>query len=199
MKRTLIILGVLLSGMAINAKADSFSFSDQPAGPSTFAASTGPHSVTEGLATFSGGTILTNETSSTFAGNVYATASDLSAASPFTFLDPLTITFSQAVSNLTLVVVNNLADTFVLRDNNGNSISANFGTNVSNGILTLTDTNILSATIGTTDPAWDFALSGGSYTSSSGSPTPTPEPGTLIMLGTGLLGLAGVARKKLLV
>jgi PEP-CTERM motif len=117
----------------------------------------------------------------------------------FTFLNPLTITFSQAVSNLSLVLVNNVADTFVLRDNNGNSISAAFGFNSTNGVLTLNDTNILSATIGAVGSGWDFALSGGSYDASSSSPTPTPEPSTLIMLGTGLLGLAGVARRKLFV
>ena len=31
-----------------------------------------------------------------------------------------------------------------------------------------------------------------------GVPTPTPEPGTLVMLGTGILGLAGTLRRKLL-
>ena len=29
------------------------------------------------------------------------------------------------------------------------------------------------------------------------APTPTPEPGTLLMLGSGVVGLIGVARRKL--
>ena len=185
-------------GIAVNAKADSISFSDQPAGPNMFASSTGPHSVTEGLATFTGGTILTGESFAAVAGNVYATVSNSIVSTPFTFLNPLTITFSQAVSNLSLIVVNNDADTYTLTDNNGNSISAAFGLNGTDGILSLNDTNILSATIGTTSSDWDFALSGGSYNSPN-SPTPTPEPGTLIMLGTGLIALVGIARRKLLV
>ena len=42
--------------------------------------------------------------------------------------------------------------------------------------------------------AWlDGGITGLSYTTST-----TPEPGTLIMLGTGILGLAGTLRRKLL-
>jgi len=29
------------------------------------------------------------------------------------------------------------------------------------------------------------------------APTPTPEPSSLLLLGTGMLGLAGVLRRKL--
>ena len=196
MRRILFILGVLLLGIAINAKADTISFSDHT-GPSLFASTAGPQSLAEGLATFHGGAILTNETFATIAGSVYATVSNSIVPTPFTFLNPLTITFSQAVTNLSLSVVNNEADTYFLMDNNGKSISAAFGANSTGGLLSLIDTNILSATIGTTNSSWDFALSGGSY--NFPTPTPTPEPGTLIMLGTGLLGLMGVARRKLLI
>jgi hypothetical protein len=44
---------------------------------------------------------------------------------------------------------------------------------------TVTNTNSVTTTESTSDPA------------------PTPEPATLLLLGTGLVGLAGVGRKKL--
>ncbi len=38
---------------------------------------------------------------------------------------------------------------------------------------------------------------GGAYASQNDSGAPTPEPGTLVMLGSGILGIAGTLRRKL--
>lgn len=192
-----IALTLLLLAIALQAKADSISFTDQPAGPSTFAYSSGPETITEGIVTLSGGVILTDETYADQNINVYATCASSTCGISYSFANPITITFAQPVSDLTIVIANNLPDTFTLADNNGNSVSAALPY-LANTALTLNDSDITTATIGAADDSWDFALQGDdSLTFIPDSPsdlTPTPEPATKLLLFAGLPGLAMLAR-----
>jgi type VI secretion system secreted protein VgrG len=68
-----------------------------------------------------------------------------------------------------------------------------------NGAVTM-DTNTIS--IGCTLPSVSSlegtgGLSGGLYTGGNGGITPVPEPGSMALLGSGLIALAGVVRRRL--
>lgn len=86
----------------------------------------------------------------------------------------------------------NYMTTFSILGNSGNSMAGN---NLFIGIQDKTAVNIGAIVISTEsgDPLFanDFAINavGFNYT--------TPEPGTLVMLGSGLLGAAGMLRRKL--
>lgn len=195
MKRFLIVGCAVLLAAAWQAKADSVDFSNQT-GPTTFAAATGPQSITEGLATFNGGTILTDEESTTFAGSVYATCDPALCAGP-ALLNPITIDFSSPVNDFSLVTINDEAGTYTLTDNLGDKTTVVIASvNLSPVTLSLVDTGATSATLTSSATSdWDFAIESASYN----TPTaPTPEPSTWLLLATGIAGLIFFSRKRLL-
>lgn len=91
---------------------------------------------------------------------------------------------------------NNLLGTFTLQ---GNSFASDAGDNLFIGIGDKTAVNIGAIVISTLSPSVgpiftnDFALDAVSL----GYTLATPEPGTLVLLGSGLLGMAGGLRRKL--
>ena len=63
------------------------------------------------------------------------------------------------------------------------------------GVLTYLDDGLLD-TIVLVPQAWDGKINDIRLDQASLSATPVPEPATLLLLGSGLIGLAGIGRKK---
>jgi hypothetical protein len=99
----------------------------------------------------------------------------------------------------------------IIIDGGTGSINASFGLNLTNIDVLVTGSDILDA-LGAADPggAVDFTFniagtdlssliesSEGGMGSYSASVAPVPEPGTVLLIGAGLLGLIGLGRKRI--
>ena len=170
----------VLAVAAVNATTIDFEAQGTSA-PSTFNTTLNSPLVI-GIATFTGGKLLKNEA---VAVQPAAETSAVYAATGFLtgYTDPLVITFTQPVSNVSLIVTNQTPDTYTLADNLGHSSSLAIGNNV-NQMLSLTDTGATQVTIGTNATVgWDFAIDNVTFTVSS-----APEPNTIALMALGLAG-----------
>jgi len=142
-----------------------------------------------GLATFTGGKLLKNEVAST------GTSADLTAVYATTgflagYTDPLVITFSQPVSNVSLIVTNETPDTYTLADNRGGSSAMLVGYNVDES-FSLSDANVTQVSISTAATVgWDFAIDNVSFT------TVSPEPDMVWPQLAALVGLVLLSLKR---
>jgi hypothetical protein len=143
-----------------------------------------------GTATFTGGELLLGETGGVDQTGVYATTSLISGG----YTDPLHIGFSQAISGFSLLLTDNTAGTFTVKDNLGNLETLVLLANVSQ-IFTLSDNGVTSVTVAESGSPYDFAIDNVTFSPAVTS-SATPEPSSLILLGTGLVGAMGVARRK---
>jgi len=138
-----------------------------------------------GLATFTGGQLLRNEAGSSDTSAVYATVSVPKYA------DPLSITFSQPVSNVSLLITNEIPDTYTVADNLGTSSTVSLNANTGR-IFSLVDSGVTQITISSAVTAqWDFAIDNVTFTAPMSS---APEPGTAILLGAALSAFALLRR-----
>jgi PEP-CTERM motif-containing protein len=171
-------------------------FEDQ-SGPSTFGApaqtlnyltSSGPLSIT-------GGTVLTktnflpaDQTS------VYGTAFFGSSS----YSNTITLTFTSPINNFFFSLINGetYTDTFTVSDNLGNSQSFVIPSNGNLGSALVSFATVGSViTITTSDPQWDFFIDNIGFNQATPG-TATPEPGTMLLLGVGVLGLAAAKLAK---
>lgn len=178
-KRTVWLLLTVL-WMTTAASATTIDFEAQGAGaPSTFNATLNSPLVI-GIATFTGGKLLNNEAvavpPSADPTAVYATTGFLPG-----YADPLVISFSQPVSNVSLLVTNETPDTYTLSDNAGHSSSLAIGNNVTQ-MLSLVDSGVTQVTVATAATAgWDFAIDNVTFTTTVPEPSPTiPVAGALL-------------------
>ena len=184
-----VITALFLFIAAGSARADTINFDAQAVGaPNGFNGSVNSPLVI-GDATFTGGQLLINETSSVDETGVYATTDIVAGA----YTDPITITFSQAVSAFSIEVTNNEPDTFTVADNLGGSETLALPL-LAQQTFDLSGTGITSVTVSAADTSFfDYAIDNVSFT-----PVATPEPGTLslTLIGVGLSGLMMVIRKR---
>ena len=184
-------MATILAVAAGTVKADLIDFEAQGASaPSVFNGTLNSPLVI-GIATFTGGQLLNNAAGAADGTAVYGSTNLVSGG----YTNPLTITFSTAVSSFSIDVINGLADSYTVADNKGGSrmLAVPFNTTQ---LFTLTDSGITSVTIeSATKSFWDFAIDNVQFTPAVAS---VPEPSSLLLLASMCGAFATLARRKLL-
>ncbi len=195
------ILTVTLLGLAFGivgpgihvAKAGFIDFESQAAGRGGNFTGAVDSPLVIGIATFKGGELLNNESSSIDLTGVYATIAPNLVSGAYT--NPLTINFSTPVSGFSILVTNNFADSFTVADNLGGSSTLILPNNALQ-TFTLLDLGITSVTISAANhTTFDFAIDNVAFTSTDVAPV--PEPATVIFGATAaVFGLAYAMLRK---
>ena len=196
----LLVAALLCLVTGVNASADIITLEDQT-GPIFFASATPAtlsYSTSSGPLSIAGGAILNNtfdlpadETS------VYGTASPNYGLSS-SFSNTITMTFTSPINNFFFDLLNgvNANEIFTVSDNLGNTQVFNIAPNLNLGLQFVTFPTVGSViTITTADPNWDFFIDNIGFNQATPG-TATPEPGTVLLLGVGVLGLAAVKLMK---
>lgn len=110
--------------------------------------------------------------------------------------DSYTLSFAFSPNNgtpneLVSLFGNTTADDLVNTANTGSMLV----TYTISGLVATSTTTELEF-LGRQDPGYDLLTYVSVTDNGSGVPSPTPEPGTMMMVGTGLFSLAGVARRR---
>ena len=183
-----------------NASADIINSEDQ-SGPDLFALATPAtlnYSTSSGPLSITGGAILTNTTNlPADETSVYGTASPNYGLNP-AYSNTITMTFTSPINNFFFDLLNGVThdETFTVSDNLGNSQSFTLAANLSLGVVTVGFPTVGSViTITTADPNWDFFIDNIGFNQATPG-TATPEPGTMALLGIGVLGLAAFKLMK---
>lgn len=181
-------------GAVVSAQADMVNFEDHT-GPAVFASAGPEQTLTYNFsgysATFAGGVVLTGESNQTTDdSSVYAT-SDFGDKS---LANPLTITFSAAIHNFQIDVLNAFAGNYEMFDNVGDSINFNLAT-TGGSLQTIGFTAAgTMVTIEYLDAAnsgsWDFAIDNVTFNQPLSNPNGVPDGGrTVALLGVAVLGM----------
>jgi len=177
-------MSICLFGAVTVAEATTIDFEAQAAGAGSVFTGAVNSPLVIGIATFTGGQLLKNETASVDLTGVYATTNLIAGA----YTNPLVITFSAPVSAFSIEVTNNFADTYTVADNVGDTSSLLLPA-LAQQVFSLNGVGITSVTIAATNRAsFDFAIDNVQFTAAA-----VPEPATLTLTA---LGLAAFVRRR---